>query len=850
MKFWFIILLPLVGASRKEYRNKLFPEYGVNFRYIGEVKNGLDRVSVVTSIPLPRYKDIQVSPIQFHNCSTGMSLEDMAADHRAIKTAITEWCAKATPYMNHLKKKEKYYLDRLYNLLENDLYSVLPQLKSDNNVEKKRHRSENPGVGRRRRGLGTLAFTAVTGLITLAVESIGSFLRGKQEKQIGDAVLAMREDHTAIRNRLQQFENDFLMYGKYNVESLDKVIETVNSLHERQSQLEVAFAKTYNGQIDDLLEAVSFSYDLQLYLKLVEEEHINQYQLLEQASKDLLEGIALLGQGKLPTQLVSDTRLRSILKEVRLMVRKQYPNYQLAEDHILHYRDMKLVTFSIDTDSHALIISFPVFIKDYRQPSLSLYEIDTVAVPIPDKNKRANSYSQIKIHKPYIAAGDDYYIQLKMTELIMCKAIRHIYYCEELFVVKHKSRHSCASAIFYRLGPETVIQKCKFDYIYNATMPPVVLDGGKELLLANFYGPRSLKCDSKNGGLSKPAPEHSFIVVDRDFLCDCRLDLEHHATILRQLSACDGNRTQKMEIHFIVNIGFWKILELKNKLIAGKIHPNAKRRPQTFDVRMYPVTPKSGSVTADLKETLRNMNDRGRLKGSENKKNQENPQIITRRTNQVLTVTTTILCSIFFALLVVFIFRHFKLHTLVAGLALTSIPKVTEAKPIPSDEKVVCSSPNLTLLATVVTVSATLLWICSNCRHLTWLRGYKYSRACTLYVFLYNSHFYVPVRVKRLTGHMHMYRLEKPINTQSMSFNRNCLWDSFSIDWKDMVLHINGDPVNLPKTITVPLSDKIKARRMIQKEGLELQFMIKQGTNWYNISERKASKLISLASRD
>ena len=30
--------------------NRLFPKYGTNFRYIGEVKHGLDRVTVVTSI--------------------------------------------------------------------------------------------------------------------------------------------------------------------------------------------------------------------------------------------------------------------------------------------------------------------------------------------------------------------------------------------------------------------------------------------------------------------------------------------------------------------------------------------------------------------------------------------------------------------------------------------------------------------------------------------------------------------------------------------------------------------------------------------------------------------------------
>ena len=50
-------------------KNKLFPGYGTNFRYIGEVKNGLDRVTVVTSIPIPKYSDIQKKPIVFNNCT-------------------------------------------------------------------------------------------------------------------------------------------------------------------------------------------------------------------------------------------------------------------------------------------------------------------------------------------------------------------------------------------------------------------------------------------------------------------------------------------------------------------------------------------------------------------------------------------------------------------------------------------------------------------------------------------------------------------------------------------------------------------------------------------------------------
>ena len=283
-----------------------------------------------------------------------------------------------------------------------------------------------------------------------------------------EAVVVMQEDQASIRNRLQQYSNDFQMYGKYNVEKLDEVRDSVNELHQRQTEIETLFSRSdmafslqsVRGQ---MLDAMSFNFDLQLYVTLTEEEHVNQHGLLETASKDLLRGTATLGQGRLPQELFPDQRLKALLKEVQAMVKKQYPDYILAADHIFHYRDMKLVTFPVDRAGHSLIVSFPVFIKDYQKPSLAMYEIESVPMPIPGKNTKVNSYSQIKIHKPYIAAGEDYYIQLCMTELIICKYIKYTYYyCEELFVVKHKNKHSCASAIFYDLGPKMGHQELPF----------------------------------------------------------------------------------------------------------------------------------------------------------------------------------------------------------------------------------------------------------------------------------------------------------------------------------------------------------------------------------------------------
>ena len=46
----------------------------------------------------------------------------------------------------------------------------------------------------------------------------------------------------------------------------------------------------------------------------------------------------------------------------------------------------------------------------------------------------------------------------------MCKRIGYKYYCEELFVVKSKSKYSCASTLFFKSDKQTIKYNCTFDY--------------------------------------------------------------------------------------------------------------------------------------------------------------------------------------------------------------------------------------------------------------------------------------------------------------------------------------------------------------------------------------------------
>ena len=257
-------------------------------------------------------------------------------------------------------------------------------------------------------GFGSILVQAIPGLITLAVESVSSYIKARQQQKINTAVEELRNDDNKIRNDLKQHRNEFLMYGRYNLNSLRGVINNINALHDRQTYYEREVRqRDFNFRRSDM-DAVNYNFDTMMYLDNAREEHVVTYKEAVRTARDFLDGIAIVTQGRLPRALISDNHLREILRKVDAMVKRSYPDYVLAATHISHYRDIKMVTFAIDP--HSLIVTFPAFIKNYKQLPLSLYEVETVPVPILDKNVKANSYSQVRIEKSYIAAGTDHCI--------------------------------------------------------------------------------------------------------------------------------------------------------------------------------------------------------------------------------------------------------------------------------------------------------------------------------------------------------------------------------------------------------------------------------------------------------
>ena len=218
---------------------------------------------------------------------------------------------------------------------------------------------------------------------------------------------------------------------------------------------------------------------------------------------------------------------------------------------------MQLVTFGIEKDMN-LVIQFPVFIQPYTQKLLILYQLETVPVLILDINFEAQSYTHLKVRKPYLALNSETYISLTNQELRSCKKIGNEFCCEELFIVKHKSSYSCESAIYFNLTTDIIRNNCNFDFYYNKTdVTPTVLDGGDEIVLANWPNETHIICNIKND-IPVKIPSHPYVLVNRSILFNSGIEAGNDH-LLESIAACDRKIT-KLTMYFTINLAFTNYL--------------------------------------------------------------------------------------------------------------------------------------------------------------------------------------------------------------------------------------------------------------------------------------------------
>ena len=80
-------------------------------------------------------------------------------------------------------------------------------------------------------------------------------------------------------------------------------------------------------------------------------------------------------------------------------------------------------------------------------------------------------------------------------------------------------------------------------------------------------------------------------------------------------------------------------------------------------------------------------------------------------------------------------------------------------------------------------------------------RGCLFSNAVKIMLFISNVQYYVPLKLCKTAGSMHLFKITGMLAPENVKLKQNYIWDIIEIDWKEVRVSLNENKVNLPKSV-------------------------------------------------
>ena len=135
------------------------------------------------------------------------------------------------------------------------------------------------------------------------------------------------------------------------------------------------------------------------------------------------------------------------------------------------------------------------------------------------------------------------------------------------------------------------------------------------------------------------------------------------------------------------------------------------------------------------------------------------------------------------------IFKHAKLNSSVTSLALQQIKEVgavakQEHVFIAHDIKCTCKIQWYTIFMLSLSILGIIIFIILNARILRLFREHLFSNAVAKMLFISDAQYYVPVKLCRTAGSIHLFKIMGKLTPEHIKLKTNILWDVIELDRK------------------------------------------------------------------
>ena len=179
------------------------------------------------------------------------------------------------------------------------------------------------------------------------------------------------------------------------------------------------------------------------------------------------------------------------------------------------------------------------------------------------------------------------------------------------------------------------------------------------------------------------------------------------------------------------------------------------------------------------------------------------------------------------------IYGQSKLKALVTNIAMQRI-KAVEAADV-SNMLCTCKTQwYIMVMLTIITLGMLYL-VTTKLRKSSFFKGCLFSNNTKILLFISNTHSYVPIKLCRVAGSIHLFRIRGRLNPENVKLKKNWIWDVLEIDWSNISITLNDNEIDLPSLVIIPFKERYRARSFLRKHPLLFYIMLKQGKTWFSL---------------
>ena len=290
--------------------------------------------------------------------------------------------------------------------------------------------------------------------------------------------------------------------------------------------------------------AIKFLASILGEFSLGQHRNIMKHEAFKNEATQFLSSLDSLSLGHLSNAIISPYLLRARLMEVKEDIEERFPQYDMVFETLDQYYDTPLIQYEY-AGGRTIAVQIPIPLKPKNQQKTILYEINTNFVPYnldeqEEKPYTDTSFTKLNLEHNMmgVAEAGFEYIMLNTNELKECLKIHGTFFCPNMFLVQHRNKDRCETALFWDEELHVIRDLCKFNYYYDISPPPQIITTNQEVFLANVPLPWIFKCEGEDHP-DNVIHGHPYRIMTKDYLCGCSLEAGEYS-IYNNPSYCQG----------------------------------------------------------------------------------------------------------------------------------------------------------------------------------------------------------------------------------------------------------------------------------------------------------------------